>query len=415
MRLHADGTPRRSIRRISGMAVRVVSDHNGGRFLQCAGTTAAQVRDLGGELAGAVDDATRRRATDGLLSTAGLVDTGNTPATDAGISVDWLAAAREGALANGADAVETRWWCRDRAYAVWRDDSLIASRTCLMWLTVSARTGTTRGSSVVAHLPAAPLTVEAAAQAGAAAAGQARRLGGAAVPRSGPTPVIFAPDAAGAFVHEVLGHALEADIAETSAMWARRTQLDLHPALSVFDDSRVPQSWEQTTVDEEGTPCGRVTLVDRGRVVGRLTDQAHARPQGAVSTGHGRRGLYSSPPIPRMRHTIVTGGSDDAVDIVADTRHGVMVLAIESADAIPAQGRFVMRVRDAVEVVDGRAGRPLTSFSVTGDLADLALLDAVGSDNAPGVLMCGRQGRWVPVSHDAPTLRLPRLTVRGRS
>jgi predicted Zn-dependent protease len=110
---------------------------------------------------------------------------------------------------------------------------------------------------------------------------------------------------------------------------------------------------------------------------------------------------------------VVRPGPDPAADIVSGTRRGILVLAVDSADALPAQGRFILRIAEAREITDGIPGRWLAGFSVHGGLDDLAELDAVGDDQQTTVSICGKHGRWLPVSHAAPTIRLPRLSVRG--
>jgi TldD protein len=282
-------------------------------------------------------------------------------------------------------------------------------------LTVSAGVGAHRGTVTVADLVERPLTAERATEAGRRAAERAACIAVAAAPASARTAVVLAPEAAGVFVHEVIGHALEADTAVSSSLWRRRGQSVTHPDLTVRDDATDSWAWERVVSDEEGTPCNRAAdLIVDGRVEGVLTDRANAARLGVRPSGHARRGSYSNPPVPRMRHVTVERGQHAPDAIVRDTADGILVLQVGNSDAVPAQGRFLIRVVEAREITNGQIGRPLSGFTIHGGLEELAALDAVGDDAAGSVSMCGRQGRWLPVSHRAPTLRLPHLGIRGK-
>jgi predicted Zn-dependent protease len=326
-----------------------------------------------------------------------------------------LSAARAAALAVGISDVRAQLWSRRRCWVSWREGDRWAQDSTLLKLAVTARHGSGRGFAVVADLPAAPLTIAGAARTGDLAARRAIRAENAIVPDAGDRTVVLAPEPAAIFVHEVVGHALEGDVAPASALWALRGQAVTNTAVTIVDDPRDPWCWDRADRDDEGTACRPAELITAGRVAGVMTDRVSAARLGVGSTGHARRGVFSNPPVPRMRHTSMSAGPDPADDVVGDTRHGILVRAVDSADAIPGQGRFALRVLDACEIVNGRPGRQLAGFGITGGLDEFRQVDAVGDDPVSGVSMCGRQGRWLPVSHTAPTLRLPRLTVRGRA
>jgi TldD protein len=410
----ADGALRISARSVSGLALRVTSPERS-CFLQAGLRPDGKPGALAGDTAGLVPGALMPRVRQEMAAVTQAVR------EFAGGTGDWLAgarellaAARESALAAGAASAQARVWLRHRCYATSAGDRRARQVSSVELLTVSARQGRGRGVAGVADVPAAPLTRELAAQAGARAAAQAVRLAGAAPPASGDGVVIFAPAAAGVLVHEVVGHALEADTArQGSPLWAARGSRLTHPALSITDDPLHPWACERVDVDEEGTACRPASLLRDGVVAGVMTDRASAASLRVPATGHARRGSYTNPPIPRMWHTVTAAGPDSGDAILGGTARGILVTAIDTADAIPGQGRYSLRVLDGREIVNGAAGRALTDFTVSGSLLEFGLIDAVGRDPAASVSMCGRQGRWLPVSCSSPTLRFPRLSVRG--
>jgi TldD protein len=62
------------------------------------------------------------------------------------------------------------------------------------------------------------------------------------------------------------------------------------------------------TVDDEGTPTNRTTLIEDGILVGFLQDRQNARLMGVAPTGNGRRQSHAHIPMPRMTNTVMLGG-----------------------------------------------------------------------------------------------------------
>ena len=249
---------------------------------------------------------------------------------------------------------------------------------------------------------------------GRAAAEQVARIASAGTPRSGRRDVVLAPAAAGALLHELVGHALEADLALAgSAVWRRRGTRLAPATLTIADDGTDPRAWERHRVDEEGTPVRRTELVDRGVVVGVLADRETARSLGVPAGGNGRRGSYQRQPAPRSRHLVVAAGPVRAADVIAAT-DGLLVHSLDACEVDVRTGSFSLRVLEAQELVAGQPGRWLSGFSVNGDLAALGRIDAVADDVRDGRTFCGRDGRWLPVSWSSPSIAVAGLEVVGR-
>lgn len=402
---------------VAGTAVRVASSGSG-LFLQAGALGAAGLRDLLDQASGVLPAAA---ISQDVLDAAEEFATRPAPHDSAWSegAISLLRAAADGARAAGGLGVSTRLWRRERSYACIRPAAgqPAVVRTAFVRLTVTARadSGTGVGQVSIADLPAARLAPDRAARAGRHAAEQAARLAVATCPESTECPVVLAPEAAGLFVHEMIGHALEASPSGAGQLWSRRGSRVTEADLSVVDDPADPQCWEQVTVDEEGERCRRADLLAGGEVAGLLTDRRSAGRLGVPATGHARRGTFSNPPVARMRHTVVLPGTATLEQVIADTKAGILVRAVDTADAIPGQGRFSLRVLDGCQIVGGRLGAELRDFTVSGSQAELRLLDAVCADPSASISVCGRGAAWLPVSHSAPALRLPKLSIRGRA
>ena len=224
--------------------------------------------------------------------------------------------------------------------------------------------------------------------------------------RDGP-PLVLAAGLGGVVVHELVGHALEGDATPVGCRLASASGPIASSHLRVVDDPRLCRaSW---AVDDEGVAPAAVTLLERGRVVGRLLDRASARAAGTASTGHGRRGSYLDPVLPRMGCTFIEPGPSHPLEIVREVIRGVFVRRLVAAHADPVAGRATFIVTDSDRIEDGRITCPLRPFLVELDVLDaLSSMDRIGDDLVFDTCVgsCVRAGQPLAVSVGAPTVRI---------
>ena len=235
----------------------------------------------------------------------------------------------------------------------------------------------------------------------------------AANPVPGPTTVVFAPSIAGIWIHELVGHAVEADVATRGRSWLTPEIDGLHPGLTVIDDPRRARAaWN---VDDEGTPTRAVALIRDGRPKELLHSCRTASESGAQPTGHGRRGSYREPVLPRMGCTFIANGTDDPNEILQNVQEGTYVRRMESAQTDPTTGRALFRVTDADRIDCGKLVEPLKPHlleTVAGKA--LAAIEGIGNDLAFDrcIGSCHRQGQPLSTSVGAPTICTRLMTVR---
>ena len=75
--------------------------------------------------------------------------------------------------------------------------------------------------------------------------------------------------------------------------------------VTVFDDGTIPNRRGSYTIDDEGTPSQKTTLIENGRLVGYMQDRQNARLMQTKATGNGRRQSYAHQPMPRMSNTLI--------------------------------------------------------------------------------------------------------------
>ena len=222
----------------------------------------------------------------------------------------------------------------------------------------------------------------------------------------------------GILLHEAIGHGLEGDFNRkgTSAFAGLMGQRIAARGVTVLDDGTIPDRRGSITIDDEGTPSGKNTLIEDGVLVGFMQDRQNARLMGEAPTGNGRRQSFAHAPMPRMTNTYMLGGSVDPKDMVADIKNGIYAVGFGGGQVDITNGKFVFSCTEAYLVKDGKVGAPVKGATLIGDGATaLRQIRAIGNDMRldDGMGNCGKQGQWVPVGVGQPSLLIGGLTVGG--
>ncbi|WP_101067427.1 metalloprotease TldD [Roseovarius salinarum] len=235
---------------------------------------------------------------------------------------------------------------------------------------------------------------------------------------AGVMDVVLGPGWPGILLHEAVGHGLEGDFNRkgTSAFAGLMGQRIAAPGVTVVDDGTMPDRRGSITIDDEGTPSRRNTLIEDGVLTGFMQDRQNARLMGVEATGNGRRENYAHVPMPRMTNTLMLGGDSDPADILADLDDGIYAVGFGGGQVDITNGKFVFSCTEAYRVRNGKVGAPVKGATLIGDGATaLQKIRALGNDMAldPGMGNCGKAGQWVPVGVGQPTVMIGGLTVGG--
>jgi TldD protein len=235
---------------------------------------------------------------------------------------------------------------------------------------------------------------------------------------AGVMDVALGPGWPGILLHEAVGHGLEGDFNRrgTSAFAGLMGQQVAARGVTVLDDGTIPDRRGSLTVDDEGTPTRRTTLIEDGILVGYMQDRQNARLMGVEPTGNGRRQSFAHIPIPRMTNTIMLGGDAAPGDVVAGVENGIYAVGFGGGQVDITNGKFVFSCTEAYRVRNGRVGAPVKGATLIGDGATaLKNIRAVANDMAmdPGIGTCGKDGQGVPVGVGQPSLLIGGLTVGG--
>jgi TldD protein len=235
---------------------------------------------------------------------------------------------------------------------------------------------------------------------------------------AGVMEVALGPGWPGILLHEAIGHGLEGDFNRkgSSAFSGLMGQRVAAPGVTVVDDGTLPDRRGSITVDDEGTPSRRNTLIEDGILVGYMQDRQNARLMGVEPTGNGRRQSYAHRPMPRMTNTIMLGGDSDPADLVAGIRDGIWAVGFGGGQVDITNGKFVFSCTEAYRVKNGVVGAPVKGATLIGDgPTALHQVRGLGNDMAldPGLGSCGKDGQWVPGGVGQPTVLIGGLTVGG--
>ncbi len=235
---------------------------------------------------------------------------------------------------------------------------------------------------------------------------------------AGEMEVVLGSGWPGILLHEAIGHGLEGDFnrKKTSAFAGLLGQRIAAPGVTVVDDGTMPDRRGSLTVDDEGTPSGRMVMIEDGILKGFIQDRQNARLMGVAPTGNGRRQSYAHAPMPRMTNTVMMAGQYAPDEMIGSVKRGLYAVNFGGGSVDITSGKFVFSASEAYLIEDGKVTAPVKGATLIGNGPDaLTKITMVGNDLAldPGIGTCGKNGQGVPVGVGQPTLKLSAMTVGG--
>ena len=237
---------------------------------------------------------------------------------------------------------------------------------------------------------------------------------------AGEQTVVLGPGWPGILLHEAIGHGLEGDfnrkkISVFTELMGSKVADD---EVTVYDDGTLENRRGSYTMDDEGTPSYKTTLIEKGKLVGLMQDRQNARLMNVNPTGNGRRQSYAHQPMPRMSNTIMAAGKHDPQEILKSTKKGIYAKTFGGGQVDITNGKFVFSASEAYMIENGVITYPIKGATLIGSGFEvLKKVKYVGSDLEmdPGIGTCGKNGQGVPVGVGQPTLKINDLTVGGTS
>ncbi|MFZ2412374.1 MAG: TldD/PmbA family protein, partial [Candidatus Methanoperedens sp.] len=245
------------------------------------------------------------------------------------------------------------------------------------------------------------------------AAGTAVELLSAKTPKAGTYPVILDQELAGVFIHEAVGHAVEADhVLEGNSILAGKIGEQIaSPLITVYDDPSLHE-YGYYPFDDEGAESKRTTLIQDGVLKSYIHSRESAGKLGGESRNSRAQG-YARPVI-RMSNTFIAPDGMKFEEMLGELKDGIYLKGSRGGQVNPGEGVFQFNAERGFMVKNGELTTPLRDVSLSGHTLEILNSVAwVGNDLELNSGRCGKAGQLVPVSDGAPHVMVRKAMVGG--
>lgn len=152
-------------------------------------------------------------------------------------------------------------------------------------------------------------------------------------------------------------------------------------SISIFNDPLNDSLPGARAFDDEGTPCARFPIVERGVLKNFYYDLYFAAKMKTTPTGHGFKSSISGKPVPSLNRLTIIPGDKSFADLVQSVDRGIIVAGALGAHSgnIP-NGDFSIGVSPALYVEKGGITGHLKDVMVAGNIYDI-LKKVAGVEN----------------------------------
>ena len=244
-----------------------------------------------------------------------------------------------------------------------------------------------------------------------------RRKAEGVFPEAGLHDVVLDSDLAGILAHEAIGHTCEADLVLAGSIAGTRLGHTVaSEKITLMDQAGRGHDGGAGIaihVDDEGTPCRDVAIIENGVLKEFLNSKATALELGAAPTGNARAFTFADEPLVRMRNTAIMPGADRLEDMIGAIEHGYYLKRSSNGQA-DLTSEFMFGVNCGYEIVNGKLGRAIRDTTISG-----VAFDVLKSVTHVGDRFTWSVGGWcgkktlIPVGMGGPAIKT-RLNVGGR-
>jgi TldD protein len=227
------------------------------------------------------------------------------------------------------------------------------------------------------------------------------------------TTAILDQELAGVFIHEAVGHAVEADhvLEGNSILSGKIGEQIASPLITVYDDPSLHE-YGYYPFDDEGQGSKRTTLIQDGVLKSFLHSRETAGKLGGESRNSRAQG-YARPVI-RMSNTFIAPDGMKFDEMLCELKDGIYLKGSRGGQVNPGEGVFQFNAERGFIVKNGELTTSLRDVSLSGNTLEiLNNVTAIGNDLEMNSGRCGKAGQLVPVSDGSPHVLVNRAMVGG--
>lgn len=229
--------------------------------------------------------------------------------------------------------------------------------------------------------------------------------------------VVLDSDVAGILAHEAIGHTCEGDLVLAGSVagnWlGRQVASEKITLVDQAGRGHGDGGGIAIHVDDEGTPCRDVAIIENGVLKEFLHSKATALELGAVPTGNARAFTFADEPLVRMRNTAIMPGSDRLEDMIGAVEHGYYLKRSSNGQA-DLTSEFMFGIVCGYEIRGGKLARAIRDTTISG-----VAFDVLRDVTHVGDRLTWSNGGWcgkktlIPVGMGGPAIKT-RLNLGGR-
>lgn len=228
------------------------------------------------------------------------------------------------------------------------------------------------------------------------------------LPPSGKFKVVLDQKLAGVFIHEALGHAVEADhvIKGESILENKLYSQIASEIVSVYDDPTLPSAFGSYFYDSEGIKAKKTKLIENGILKTYLHSRETGSKLGAKSTGNARAQSYAYEPLVRMSNTYIKPKDYSLEEMLEEVKEGVYLLGSKGGEVDPAKGVFQFSAEQGFLIKNGELKEAIRDVALSGEILQIMKnIDAVGKEFKLNIGFCGKDMQSVPVGDGGAHIR----------
>jgi len=230
-------------------------------------------------------------------------------------------------------------------------------------------------------------------------------------PKPGYYDIVTDATITGLIAHEAFGHGVEMDmfVKDRAAAKDYMGKRVASPLVSMRDGAASTFSVASYFFDDDGVLAGNTKIIDKGILIGGISDVLSALQLGQVPSGNSRRESYKRKAYTRMTNTFFEKGKSRFDDMIASVQEGYFIAKTNNGMEDPKNWGIQCTAHYGREIKKGKfTGKIVSPVVMSGYVIDLLeSISAVSSDfDVIGSGSCGKGYKeWVRVSDGGPCLK----------